>query len=296
MEVLVAFREHQRRSPLTYGLHDLVANSSIPSLVINQELVKRLKLNPFVGRCAARWMKGSGTDEDRVLEGPRGRLRSCVHAMAYGTALHEDDRMVTVLPRDRRGQTSDESSLCAADDLFKAVGRQVVAFIDDHLPIVTDTVIYDTVADKTLNDSYVEQSGRLISAAADSSDRLCGQFQKGCEALDPLIEQLPTMNEHQCIDAALCDKSGGNNRLAEGRRRGQHTDLMFQHRVGGQLLLRSQLALKGHLQWLSAIAFVVDDGPNIQVRQNLTDIVQTAARDADVMRMSSAQPMIRGLS
>jgi hypothetical protein len=90
------------------------------------------------------------------------------------------------------------------------------------------------------------------------------------------------MNKHQRIDAALCDKPSGNNRLAEGRRRRQHTDLMFQHRIGGQLLLRSQLALKGHLQWLSAVAFIVDDGPNIQVRRNLTDIVQTAARDADV--------------
>ena len=34
------------------------------------------------------------------------------------------------------------------------------------------------------------------------------------------------MNEHQRIDAALCDKPGGNNRLAEGRRRRQHTDLI----------------------------------------------------------------------
>jgi hypothetical protein len=64
--------------------------------------------------------------------------------MAYGTAVHEDDRMVT-LPRGRRRQTSDESSRCAADDLFKAVGRHVVAFIDDHLPIVTDAVIYISV-------------------------------------------------------------------------------------------------------------------------------------------------------
>ena len=76
----------------------------------------------------------------------------------------------------------DESSLCAADDLFKAVGRQVVAFIDDHLPIVTDAVIYDTIADKTVNDRCVEQAGRLVSAAANSSDRLCRQFQESCEA------------------------------------------------------------------------------------------------------------------
>jgi len=91
IEVLAAFREHERRSPLTHGLHDLVANSSIPGLVINEELVKRLELNPFVGRCAARGMKGSGTDEDCVLEWPRSRLRPCIHPMAHGTALHEDD-------------------------------------------------------------------------------------------------------------------------------------------------------------------------------------------------------------
>jgi hypothetical protein len=46
-----------------------------------------------------------------------------------------------------------------------------------------------------------------------------------------------------------------------------------------------ELALKRNLPCLSAVAFVVDDGPNIQVRQNLTDTVQTAAPDADVMRM-----------
>ena len=44
IEVLVAFREHERRSPVTHGLHDLVADSSIPGLIINQELVKRLEL------------------------------------------------------------------------------------------------------------------------------------------------------------------------------------------------------------------------------------------------------------
>ena len=70
IEVLVAFREHKRRSPVTHGLHDLVTNSSIPGLVIHQELVKRLELNPSIGRRAARWMKGRGTDKNLHVLAP----------------------------------------------------------------------------------------------------------------------------------------------------------------------------------------------------------------------------------
>ena len=84
IEVLAAFGEDERRAAVPYGLNDLVANRSIPGVVINQELVKRLELRPFVGRCAARRMKRSRTDEDCVLERSCGRLRLGVHPMAPG--------------------------------------------------------------------------------------------------------------------------------------------------------------------------------------------------------------------
>ena len=62
------------------------------------------------------------------------------------------------------------------------------------------------------------------------------------------------MNEHQRVDAALCDQPGGDHRFAKGRRGGQHTGLMLQHRVGRELLLGSQLAVERHLQRLSAVS------------------------------------------
>lgn len=66
--------------------------------------------------------------------------------------------------------------------------RQVVAFVDNHPPIITDAVGYDTLTNETLNHSDIEQAGRLASAAADSSDRLRGQIEERRKALDPLIE------------------------------------------------------------------------------------------------------------
>ena len=40
---------------------------------------------------------------DRMLEGARGRLCLRIDAMAHGTALHEDDRMMAVFARDGGG-------------------------------------------------------------------------------------------------------------------------------------------------------------------------------------------------
>ena len=68
------------------------------------------------------------------------------------------------------------------------------------------------------------------------------------EPLDPLVEQLTPMDEHERVDAALCDEPGGDHGLAERRRGGQHAGLVRQHRVGRGLLLRPQLAVKRHVQ------------------------------------------------
>ena len=65
------------------------------------------------------------------------------------------------------------------------------------------------------------------------------------ESLDPLVEQLTPMHEHERVDAALGDQPGGDHRLAERRRGGQHAGLVRQHRVCRGLLLGPELAVKG---------------------------------------------------
>ena len=75
------------------------------------------------------------TNDDGVSERPQGGLRLRINAMPYRPALHEDDRLMTVLARDGRRQSEHESSLRAAGDLFEAVGRQMVALIDDQMTV-----------------------------------------------------------------------------------------------------------------------------------------------------------------
>ena len=57
---------------------------------------------------------------------------------------------------------SDETSLRAADDLLKAVRRQMVAFVDDHLPVVANAVVHDTFANEALNDGHIEQTRSVL--------------------------------------------------------------------------------------------------------------------------------------
>ena len=186
---------------------------------------------------AAAGLKRGWADDDRVFERSCRRLRFGVHPMPHGAALHEDDWMMTVLARHRRGQPQDESRLRPTDHLLKAVRRQMVAFIDDHLAVLGDAIVHDTLADEALNDRHVEQPGRLVAAAANAADRLGREVEKRRQTLDPLVQELAPMHEHQRIDAALGDQPGSDDRLAERRRGGQDTSVVLQHRLGRELLL-----------------------------------------------------------
>ena len=161
----------------------------------------------------------------------------------------------------------------------------MVAFIDDHLAVLGDAIVHDIFADEALNDRHIEQPGRLVAAAANAADRLGREVEKRRQTLDPLVQELAPMHEHQRIDAALGDQPGSDDCLAERRRGGQDTSFVLQHRLGRELLLCSKLALKGGLQRLSAETLVTDDRANIQVDQDLTNVFETSAWQADVLWM-----------
>jgi hypothetical protein len=96
----------------------------------------------------------------------------------------------------------------------------VVAFIDDHLPVITNAIVYHTFAGKTLNDGHVEEASRFVSAAANSPNRLGRHVKERRETLHPLVEELPPMHKHQRVDTALGDQPGCNHRFSERCRGG----------------------------------------------------------------------------
>jgi hypothetical protein len=66
IDVLVAFGEDERRASVPYCLSDLLADRSIPSLVVHRELIKRLELDLFI--LSARY--STGVDMTRMPPRP----------------------------------------------------------------------------------------------------------------------------------------------------------------------------------------------------------------------------------
>src|SRR5579864_5982306 len=155
------------------------------------------------------------------------------------TALHEDDRVVTVLACHRGGQPEDEARFCLPRHLLEAVRRDMVTFIDDEVAVIGHKIVDDALADQALNQGDIEQPGWSPSTAADAADRFRGEAQKGGEALDPLIEQLPSMDEDERVYATRSDEPRGDHGLAEGRGGGQYAGVVPQNGVRGSLLLRT---------------------------------------------------------
>ena len=79
------------------------------------------------------------------------RLHPGVHTVPDRAALHEDDRMVAILARHCRRESEYESRLGLARDLLEAVGRQMMALVDNQVTVVGHTVVDDPLLNKALN-------------------------------------------------------------------------------------------------------------------------------------------------
>jgi hypothetical protein len=284
VEMIIALGQYQGRSSTANRVDDIFADSPGSRLVVDQLLIQGLKFDALIRIRVSRRLECCGLNEHEMLEGARRRLCASIYLMSNRTALHEDDRMVTVLACDSCRQAKDESGPGLTRNLFETVRRQMVAFVNDHVAVIGDEVSDHALADETLNDADVNPSGRSTSASADSTDRFGRYIEERRYPLDPLIEQLAPMDQHERIDAALSDKPRSDNGLAKCGGGRQDTILVAQHGVCCGLLLGPKLTLKGHRQTTTVAAFVTNGHANAKIGECLANVIQAATGQPDVMR------------
>ena len=102
--MLVALSEHQRRTAFADREMTSSQIGAIAVLVDDEIAIKFLELHPRVGIGFAARAERGGTHQHVVPKRPGGRLRLRVDPVPHRTALHENDRMVAILPRDRGGK------------------------------------------------------------------------------------------------------------------------------------------------------------------------------------------------
>ena len=123
-------------------------------------------------------------------------LRSGMNLMPYGAALHEDDGMVPVFSGDGCRQTDDIARLRSARDKLKTRRRQVVAFVDDQLAVVSHDVVDLAVSDQALDQSHVNHARRFSLSTAYCANLFGVDLEEGLQPLDPLVEKFPTMHQN----------------------------------------------------------------------------------------------------
>src|SRR5215510_8865908 len=107
----------------------------------------------------------------------------------------------------------------------------MVAFVDDHVAVIRHDVGDHALADETLHNADIDPPSRSTTASADATDRLGRYIEERRKALDPLIEQLPSMHQDERVDAAFRDEPRGNDGLAKCGGRRQDACLVTQDGV-----------------------------------------------------------------
>src|SRR5450631_4290942 len=119
-----------------------------------------------------------------------------IHAMTHRSALHEDNRMVAILPGHGRGQSQHISRFGAPRDQFEAKSGQVMTLIHDEMAVASDLIRHLRLADETLYQSNVDSSRGLTATAADGTNVIDTHRQKLPQALDPLLQQFLAMHQN----------------------------------------------------------------------------------------------------
>src|SRR5687768_11026112 len=115
----------------------------------------------------------------------RGGLRSGVNAIARRTALHEDDRVMTVLARHGSRQTEQIFRLRAPHHGLETDGGKVMAFIDDKMPAIRNDVVRLAFTCKALDHGDVDDPRRSAPATADLADGSRRQIEEIDESRRP---------------------------------------------------------------------------------------------------------------
>ena len=76
---------------------------------------------------------------------------------------------MAVFAGDRRRQPKNRSRLSPPGDQFEADGRQVVALINDKLPVIANDVVNFSFSHQALDEGDIDDSGRPAFAAADAA-------------------------------------------------------------------------------------------------------------------------------
>src|ERR1700722_9146007 len=132
--MILAYGDDHRRPTRLEHRQDVIKDEIVPIRVVGEPCIKLLN-RWFLVRISSGHLERCAPENDLMVEGSSRRLLLGIDAMTDWTALHEDNRVVSILPGHRRRQAKDVSGLCLSCDGFETHSRQMMAFVDDNMSV-----------------------------------------------------------------------------------------------------------------------------------------------------------------
>jgi len=92
----------------------------------------------------------------------------------------------------------------------------MVAFVNDQMAVIADTIVYDTFPNQALYESTSRPPVNFLRPPPSRPISFAPTPRKLDNLFDPLFEELLTMNQNKCVYSPLRDKPRRDYRFAEG--------------------------------------------------------------------------------
>ena len=150
-------------------LEELLRVHGVPRLVVRECGVQILDPNLLV---VTRSPEARIAHDQSMLERPRRRLGLRVDFEAHGADLHLGNRVIAVAALRRRCEPHDIPCLHLAEDALELHRGEVMALVDDNLPVARDEVRDRVFPHEALDHCDVQPAGWSALRSCDHPDRL----------------------------------------------------------------------------------------------------------------------------
>lgn len=176
----------------------------------------------------------------------RGLCGVCAgEGVADGSALHGDDRVVAVTPAWCCREARDVKGGNLAQQPLDGDGRDVVAFVDDDLPVAAEQRDGVFAPGEGLDHRDIDPAAPGLRGRG--ADLRGIEVEEPRQALDPLLKQRAAMDEHERRAPAPRDQRRRHHRLARPGRRDENSRVARGQRVDRDSLISRQRPAERHV-------------------------------------------------
>src|SRR5580658_9615974 len=239
--MVLALGEQNGRAAFLQGCNHIIEDNRVPSRIMRHCSIDLLNANV---RLISGQSKFSLPNDELVTERATRGLAPRVHSEPNRPKLHLGNRVVSIAALRCCREPSDIARLHLREHTLERDRRQVMALVNNYVPIAADEIVYLILVDKTLDHRHIEPTVWLALTAADATNVLLVDAQKHCQLCDPLCKKWPPVDDDQGASRALGNEIGSEHGLSDSRRPNEHSGVMVKERVGRLALGAGQIAVE----------------------------------------------------